>query len=213
MLQAAKGFWQNSPHAPVETSAATSQRHFTQPPAGGHLGPPLNIPKWVAENSHMLKPPINNYCVYNDSVTVMIVGGPNERTDYHINETAEWFYQYKGSMLLKVVDHSLPADQQFRDIHIHEGDMFLLPPNTPHNPVRFKDTVGVVLEQKRPEGSLDRLRWYCQSCGEKVHEAAFHCIDLGTQIKEAVNAFKEDKEARTCKNCGTLCDTAPQKTA
>lgn len=155
----------------------------------------------------MLKPPINNYCVYNDNVTVMIVGGPNERTDYHINETAEWFYQHKGSMLLKVVD-----ENQFRDIHIHEGDMFLLPPNTPHNPVRFKDTVGIVLEQHRPEGSLDRLRWYCQSCGEKVHEASFHCTDLGTQIKDAVNAFKADTKARTCGNCGTICDTAPSKT-
>jgi 3-hydroxyanthranilate 3,4-dioxygenase len=159
----------------------------------------------------MLKPPINNYCVYNDSVTVMIVGGPNERTDYHINETAEWFYQHKGSMLLKIVDQSLPSAEQFRDIHIHEGDMFLLPPNTPHNPVRFKDTVGIVLEQKRPEGSLDRLRWYCQSCGEKVHEKAFHCTDLGTQIKEAVNAFKADEEARKCGKCGTICDTAPAK--
>lgn len=153
----------------------------------------------------MLQPPINNYCVYNDDVTVMIVGGPNERTDYHINETAEWFYQYKGGMLLKVVD-----DGQFRDIHINEGEMFLLPPNTPHNPVRFADTVGIVLEQKRPEESLDRLRWYCQECGHKVHEAAFHCTDLGTQIKDAVNKFKADKEARTCKNCGALCDTAPK---
>jgi 3-hydroxyanthranilate 3,4-dioxygenase len=165
----------------------------------------------VAENSHMLQPPINNYCVYNDSVTVMIVGGPNARTDYHINETAEWFYQYKGSMLLKIVDASQPAGSQFRDIHIDEGDMFLLPPNTPHNPVRFADTVGIVLEQKRPEGSMDRLRWYCQSCGEKVHEKAFHCTDLGTQIKEAVNGFKVDTEARKCGKCGTLCDTAPQK--
>lgn len=156
----------------------------------------------------MLQPPINNYCVYNDDVTVMIVGGPNERTDYHINETAEWFYQYKGGMLLKVVD-----DGQFRDIRINEGEMFLLPPNTPHNPVRFSNTVGIVLEQRRPEESLDRLRWYCQSCGEKVHEAAFYCTDLGTQIKEAVNRFKADKEARTCKNCGTLCDTTPQPKA
>ena len=155
----------------------------------------------------MLKPPVNNYCVYNDAITVMIVGGPNERTDYHINETAEWFYQHKGSMLLKVVDNN-----EFRDIHIHEGDMFLLPPNTPHNPVRFKDTVGIVLEQHRPEGSVDRLRWYCQSCGEKVHEASFHCTDLGTQIKDAVNAFKADTKARTCGNCGTICDTAPSKT-
>jgi 3-hydroxyanthranilate 3,4-dioxygenase len=162
----------------------------------------------VSENSHLLQPPVNNFLVHNDAVTVMIVGGPNERTDYHVNETAEWFYMYKGGMLLKVVDEG-----QFRDIYINEGDMFLLPPNTPHNPVRFANTVGIVIEQKRPQDSIDRLRWYCQSCGEKVHEASFHCTDLGTQIKEAVNSFKEDKEARTCKKCGTVCDTAPQSKA
>ncbi|KAF2132530.1 3-hydroxyanthranilate 3,4-dioxygenase [Dothidotthia symphoricarpi CBS 119687] len=197
----------------VRTSGALSQREFSHTTPRRLLGPPLNIPKWISENSHMLKPPINNYCVYNSSVTVMIVGGPNERTDYHINETAEWFYQHKGSMLLKVVDTSQPPDSQFQDIHIHEGDMFLLPPNTPHNPVRFKDTVGIVLEQKRPEGSLDRLRWYCQNCGEKVHEKSFHCTDLGTQIKDAVNTFKADTGARKCKSCGTICDTAPQPKA
>lgn len=108
-------------------------------------------------------------------------------------------------MLLKTIDNG-----EFRDIHINEGDMFLLPPNTPHNPVRFADTVGIVLEQPRPKESLDRLRWYCQNCGDQVHEAAFHCTNLGTQIKAAVNEFKEDTEARTCKKCGSLCDVAPK---
>lgn len=145
--------------------------------------------------------------MYNDDVTVMIVGGPNARTDYHINSTPEWFYQYRGSMLLKTVD---PSTDQFRDIPIREGEMFLLPPNTPHNPVRFSDTVGIVLEQKRPADSVDRLRWYCQNCGSKVHEAAFHCTDLGTQIKEAVEKFKADSELRTCKSCGETCDVAPR---
>ncbi|KAF2869328.1 3-hydroxyanthranilate 3,4-dioxygenase [Massariosphaeria phaeospora] len=191
------------PRPLLRTSA--SPRFFSRTPSARLLASPLNIPKWISENSHMLQPPINNYCVYNGDVTVMIVGGPNQRTDYHINETAEWFYQYKGNMLLKIVDEG-----QFRDIHIDEGEMFLLPPNTPHNPVRYANTVGIVLEQHRPEESIDRLRWYCQNCGEKVHEASFHCTDLGTQIKDAVNAFKADKETRTCKNCGTLCDTAPK---
>ncbi|UKZ77495.1 3-hydroxyanthranilic acid dioxygenase [Trichoderma virens FT-333] len=156
------------------------------------LGPPVNLPKWLEANSHLLQPPINNYCVYNDDFTVMIVGGPNARTDYHINQTPEWFYQYRGAMMLKVVDGTT-----FRDIIIREGDMFLLPANTPHNPVRFANTVGVVLEQRRPADSIDRMRWYCaKCCGEPgaeavvVHEAAFHCTDLGTQIKQAVEDFR-----------------------
>ena len=134
----------------------------------------------------------------------MIVGGPNARTDYHINETPEFFYQYKGRMLLKTVQ-----DNKFKDVYIDEGELFLLPANTPHNPVRFENTVGVVIEQPRPADSLDRLRWYCQNCHEPVHEATFHCTDLGTQLKAAVNEFKADEAARTCKHCGTVCDFSP----
>ncbi|KAF2165482.1 hypothetical protein M409DRAFT_24333 [Zasmidium cellare ATCC 36951] len=172
------------------------------------LSLPLNLPKWLSENSHLLKPPINNFCVYNDPITVMVVGGPNARTEYHINETPEFFYQYKGRMLLKTVQ-KINGAEEFRDVYINEGELFLLPGNTPHNPVRFENTVGVVIEQPRPDNSLDRLRWYCANCGDIVREASFYMYDLGTQIKEAVNAFKEDHEARTCKKCGTVCDTAP----
>ncbi|KAL9079869.1 MAG: hypothetical protein Q9157_001271 [Trypethelium eluteriae] len=159
-------------------------------------------------------------------MTVQIVGGPNARTDYHINTTPEWFYQYQGSMLLKTVDMSVsPSTFEsaealkpstggiFKDIHIHEGDIFLLPANVPHNPVRFANTVGVVIEQPRPKDSVDRLRWYCQACGEKVHEKSFYCTDLGTQIKEAVQAFEKDAEARTCKKCGEICDVRPKAKA
>jgi 3-hydroxyanthranilate 3,4-dioxygenase len=46
-----------------------------------------NQPSRLEANSHLLKPPVNNYLIYNDPMTVMIVGGPNARTDYHLNST------------------------------------------------------------------------------------------------------------------------------
>lgn len=148
----------------------------------------------------------------------MIVGGPNARTDYHINATPEFFYQHKGRMLLKIVENddanNNHATKTFRDIYIDEGDIFLLPANTPHNPVRFANTVGLVIEQPRPEGALDKLRWYCQGCGEVVHEDAFACTDLGSQIKDAVNAFgARAAELRTCAGCGQVCSVSPSEEA
>lgn len=141
----------------------------------------------------------------------MLVGGPNARTDYHINTTPEWFYQYRGSMLLKIISRDPSTGVETpHDITIGEGEMYLLEPNTPHNPVRFADTVGVVVELARPAGAEDKLRWYCQGCGEKVYEAAFECRDLGTQIKAAVKAFEGNVGKRTCGNCGEVCDVVPK---
>ena len=70
---------------------------------------------------------------------------------------------------------------------------------------------GVDAEGKGPSGEdlRDGLRWYCQDCREIVAERRFVCTDLGSQIKEAVQAFEADREARTCRNCGSLCDMVP----
>lgn len=135
----------------------------------------------------------------------MIIGGPNERTDYHINTTPEWFYQYKGEMTLRVVDEGV-----FRDIPIKEGESFLLPANVPHSPVRFRNTVGIVVEQDRPKTVEDHMRWYCSKCQAICYEAGFHMADLGTQVKAGIEHFDSDINAKTCSSCGHVNQSRPE---
>ncbi|KAH9973738.1 3-hydroxyanthranilic acid dioxygenase [Lactifluus volemus] len=171
------------------------------------LSSPLNLPRWLMENADRLQPPVNNFCLFSGAdFVVMVVGGPNSRSDYHINETEEWFYQHRGDMILRVVD-----DGSFRDIEIKEGEMFLLPGNTPHNPVRFANTVGIVIERVRPEASIDRLRWYCRAPERHetptiIREESFHVTDLGTQLKPLIDHWMSDEEGRRCPVCGIVAE-------
>src|SRR6516225_2927289 len=45
---------------------------------------PFNFTRWIDEHSHLLKPPVGNKAVFEDSgMIVQVVGGPNQRTDFH----------------------------------------------------------------------------------------------------------------------------------
>jgi 3-hydroxyanthranilate 3,4-dioxygenase len=92
---------------------------------------------------------------------------------------------------------------RFRDIVIGEGQMFLLPGNTPHNPIRRADTIGLVVERRRrPEEHVDRLRWYCDGCQQVVHEESFFVSDINNQLKAVIERYAGSEALRTCKACG-----------
>src|SRR5436853_486229 len=125
----------------------------------------FSFKKWIDENRHLLKPPVGNQVVYtgNKDFIVMVVGGPNSRKDYHFNESEEFYYQLEGDIVLKIIDEGKPVD-----IPIKEGDIFLLPPRTPHSPQRGANTVGLVMEVNRPSKEEDGFMWFCENCGNKL---------------------------------------------
>ncbi len=162
--------------------------------------PPINFKKWIDDHRAELKPPVGAVRVYKEAnFIVMVVGGPNARKDYHLDPGEEFFYQLEGDMVLKIVE-----DGQFKDVHIREGEIFLLPPMIPHSPQRLAGTVGLVIERPRLDTEQDGLRWYCDECGHTLHEAFFAVENLPKQIKEAVDVFLASDELRTCDKCGHL---------
>lgn len=159
----------------------------------------FNFQKWIGENQHLLKPPVGNKKVFEDGqMTVQVVGGPNERTDYHDDPVEEFFYQLKGDIVLKVVD-----DGRFYDIPICEGDVFLLPPHVRHSPQRPAGSIGLVVEPARPHAN-DAFEWYCFECGALVHRVEVKVEHLVRDLPPLYEAFYADARARTCKKCGAV---------
>ncbi|HEX6452301.1 MAG TPA: 3-hydroxyanthranilate 3,4-dioxygenase [Trebonia sp.] len=166
-----------------------------------NLAQPINFAQWIEDNKHLLKPPVGNktLMVGNDFI-VMIVGGPNARTDFHVDPYEEWFYQLKGNMHVNV-----HTDGETRPVHIREGETWLLPGNTPHSPQRPEaGSIGLVIERIREEGTLEKFQWYCENCDALVHEVELQVRDIVTDLPPVFNAFYEDEKARVCAQCGTL---------
>lgn len=161
----------------------------------------FNFKNWISEHQHLLKPPVGNRQVWeNADLMVTVVGGPNQRTDYHDDPVEEFFYQLKGNMVLKVVDNG-----NFYDVPIREGDIFLLPPHVRHSPQRPEEgSVGLVVEPKRAAGERDAFEWYCFDCNALVHRVEVQLASIVKDLPPLYEAFYASDEKRTCKKCGTM---------
>jgi len=162
---------------------------------------PFNFQQWIDEHRHLLKPPVGNQQVFtgNKDFIVMVVGGPNARKDYHLDEGEEIFWQLEGDIVVKVIENGKPVD-----IEVKQGEMFLLPAGVPHSPRRPAGTVGLVLERYRQPGELDGFQWYCENCGHKLYEEFAEITDIVAQLPPIMNRFWQSEEKRTCAVCGTV---------
>jgi len=169
------------------------------------LTPPFDLQRWIDEHRHLLKPPVGNKCMVQDGFIVMVVGGPNLRTDYHWEEGPEFFHQLEGEMVLKVQE-----DGRVRDIPIRAGEVFYLPPHVPHSPQRMPGSVGLVIERQRLAHEQDGLMWFCERCNHKLYEEFFHLHDIEKDFPRVFEHFYRSLDARTCKACAHV-NPAPEK--
>lgn len=168
-----------------------------------NLVQPLNFKKWIDEHRHLLQPPVGNKQVWEDAeYIVMVVGGPNNRKDYHYNQTPEFFYQLEGDIILKIITDN----GEMIDVEIKEGDIYLLPSKVPHSPQRKANTVGLVIEYQRAEGMLDALEWYCENCGNKLYREEFALENIETDMPIIFHNFYTNPQKCTCNNCGTFME-------
>lgn len=153
---------------------------------------PVNVVKFAS--SHTLVPPICNHVIQEgQDFLVMIVGGPNERADFHVNQSEEWFYQIRGELCLQIINDNQEGESCMEIIFVCEGESFLLPPCVPHRPHRPLNTLGLVVEKTRKlEASrqpfyTDELRWYCEKHWRIVKKIRFTCQNLQEALPQMIS--------------------------
>ncbi|CAD7961102.1 unnamed protein product [Amoebophrya sp. A120] len=165
---------------------------------------PVNVFDWYKKHEAEFAPPICNRLMHKNQMTVMFVGGPNKRRDFHLDRGSEFFYQLKGNMKLPII---LP-NKQLEIVEINEGQVFLLPSCIPHSPQRPEEgSLGLVVERERYEDEVDGLRYFvgfdflkheknleALKIDEILWERFFNCRSLKEDLAPVVKAFLSSEE-------------------
>jgi len=159
---------------------------------------PFNLKDWVAKNRHLMTPPVGNKYIYSGKdFFIMIIAGPNARNDFHMTNSEEFFYQIKGDVNIRTIQNGRIVDCPLR-----EGEVFFILPNVPHSPQRGPDTIGLVVERRRPAGETEHLMFFCEKCSALVYDKEFDCKDIVNHFAEAMEQFWADPQQCTCRTCG-----------
>jgi 3-hydroxyanthranilate 3,4-dioxygenase len=160
----------------------------------------FNFKAWIDQHRHLLRPPVGNKQVFEDSqFIVMVVGGPNSRKDYHDDPGDEYFHQIEGEMVLRTIQ-----DGRRVDIPIRQGEILLLPAHVHHSPQRGPDTVGLVIERKRDPAELDGFLWYCERCDAPLYSEYLPVRDIEADLPKVFERFWSNPVHTTCRRCGTV---------
>lgn len=165
-------------------------------------GLPIDLEKWIDQHRQSLQPPVGNAQIWPDTdFIVTVVGGPNQRCDFHDDPCEEFFYQLKGDAYLLIENAGV-----LERLELRQGAIFLLPPHVRHSPQRPEPgSLGLVIERRRPAGMRDAFEWYCAVCGSLVHRAECQLQSIVEDLPKIFASFHStDGEIRRCRRCGVI---------
>jgi 3-hydroxyanthranilate 3,4-dioxygenase len=138
--------------------------------------------------------------VWQDSESIAFLSsGRKERRDFHIDPADEVTLQLSGVQNLV---YRTPEGGEHTAV-ILAGQMLLCPGGVPHSPRLEENSWFVVFERTRRPGEVDRFIWYCDHCGEQIHEARAEVGDYREDpVGQVYQAFYADESLRTCRKCG-----------
>lgn len=206
--QSGSGAPDNTPFAatrsmPIKCGAMAVKCNECGDPTGwaadGTVASAHNLLAWVEANRSQFQPPVGNKYLYaGNDFFVMLIAGPNARNDFHMTDSEEFFLQLKGDIFVRIRD----TDGTIKDCPVREGEVFFIPGGVPHSPQRGPNTLGMVIERRRPETEKEHVMFFCEGCGNLVFDGHFHCKDIVTHFKQEMERFWANDELRTCKQCG-----------
>lgn len=158
----------------------------------------FNLQQWIEENRGNWG---QRRIIWQDSDFIAFVTrGPNSRKDFHVDPGDEIFYQLEGELNL----HYMTPENKREVAHIKAGELFLLPAKVPHSPRRGDGSWTLVVERKRQPDEQDLFVWFCEGCGNKLHETTVRFDDPTDAVKTATDAIRSDPKLRTCSMCGSV---------
>jgi 3-hydroxyanthranilate 3,4-dioxygenase len=163
-------------------------------------GYPFNYEAWIGDNADKLKPPVGNQQVWaNSDLICTVVGGPNQRTDFHDDPHEEYFHQLRGNAHVLINDRG-----RYERIDLRQGDVFLLPAHVLHSPQRPQHgSVCTVIERTRALGVQDAFQWHCAACGTRVARFELQLQSIVTDLPKVFAQFYDgDASTRVCSDCG-----------
>lgn len=165
-------------------------------------GRPMNFQRWIEDHAADLQPPVGNQQIWADSDLICtVVGGPNQRTDFHDDPFEEYFHQIKGTAHLLLWDRG-----RYERLTLNEGDVFLLPAHVQHSPQRPEPgSLCTVIERSRPPGVVDAFSWHCAHCGTTVARREVQLASIVKDLPVVYEAFYgSNEDERRCTGCGQV---------